>query len=295
MIILKILFASLLIGPLLWGILNWLRFRKYSRPQERVNIATPINSAVMYALAFNVIFFLQELFLVIGKKSLGLEAYMSHNDHNWSGDHPMATLMQGSGALAIFIIGLLCLGIFQVLRKSQGIWKLLFLWLAFQGLIQSIPQVAVAYFDPNTDVGQALVGYLQLGQPTLMILTFLSILSTALLSIWFSTPLLEFAPVSFNFDNPRAKFKYLGFIAFGAGLLGSLLVVPFRIPPLTQAITPFIVFAFSVPWVWASGTLNKQANPRSNRINDQIYWGPIALLVLLFIFFRLVLAPGINF
>ena len=121
-----------------------------------------INSAVLYALAFNLIFFLQELFLGLGKKALGLEAFLSHNSHTWAGEHPTALLMQGSGALAILLIGLICLAIFRFIQNSKSIWKLFVLWLAFHGLILSIPQVMIAYFDPGTDVGEALVGYLNL-------------------------------------------------------------------------------------------------------------------------------------
>jgi hypothetical protein len=254
-----------------------------------------INSAVLYALAFNLIFFLQELFLVLGKKALGLKAFLYHNNHNWVGEHPIALLMQGSGALAIFLIGLLCLIIFRFILYSKSIWKLFVLWLAFHGLIQSIPQVMVTYFDPGTDVGEALVGYLNLGQPFLLILAITSATATAMISIWFSRQLLKFASNDVDLSNPKLKFRYIRFIAVGAAFIGSILVVPFRIPPIGQAITPFIIFVFSIPWIWASAAVSKPNIRTSKRINEKIFWSPIILLVLLLIFFRLVLAPGLEF
>jgi hypothetical protein len=254
-----------------------------------------INSAVLYALAFNLIFFLQELFLVLGKKALGLKAFLYHNDHNWVGEHPLTLLMQGSGALAIFLIGLLCLVIFRFIPYSKGIWKLFVLWLAFHGLIQSIPQVIVAYFDPGTDVGEALVGYLNLSQPFLIILAIASSTATAMICIRFSRLLLEFASHHVDLNNPKAKFKYIRFIALGAAIVGSTLVVPFRIPPIGQAISPFILLAISIPWIWSAAAMSKPSICTSNRINEKIYWSPILFLVLLLIFFRLILAPGVEF
>lgn len=295
MILVQFFLIILLVGPVLWGFGNWVKYRGAAAPKGIVNYTTMINSAVLYALAFNLIFFLQELFLVLGKKALGLKAFLYHNDHNWVGEHPMTLLMQGSGALAIFSIGLICLLIFRFIPPAKGIWKLFVLWLAFHGLIQSIPQVMVVYFDPNTDVGEALVGYLNLSQPLLIILAIMSMTATAMLSIWSGKQLLQFASTDVDLNNPKAKLKYIRFIAVGAAILGSILVVPFRILPMSQAITPFIVFAFSIPWTWSSAAMSKPVKRTPNSINEKIYWSPIVLLILLLIFFRFVLAPGLEF
>jgi len=295
MILIQFFFTILLIGPILWGWRNWVKYRGISAPKDKANYITMINSAVLYALAFNLIFFLQELFLVLGKKALGLKSLLYHNNHIWEGEHPMTLLMQGSGALSIFLIGLICLVIFKYILNSKSIWKLFFLWLAFHGLIQSIPQVMVAYFDPGTDVGEALVGYLNLSQPFLIILAITSMTAIAMISIWFSKQLLEFISNDVDLNNPKVKFKYIRFIAVGAAIMGSILVVPFRILPMGQAITPFIVLVFSIPWTWSAAAISKPITGTSNRINEKIYWSPIILLVLLLIFFRLVLAPGLEF
>jgi len=295
MIIVQIFFAILLLVPIVWGARNWVKYKGISIPEGIANYPTLINSAVLYALAFNLIFFLQELFLVLGKKALGLQAFLYHNDHNWAGEHPMTLLMQGSGALAIFLIGLICLVIFHFLINSRSIWKLFVLWLAFHGLIQSLPQVTVAYLDPSTDVGEALVGYLNVSQHLLIILAISSIIAIAMVNIWFSRQLLNFVSKDVDLNNPKAKFKYIRFIAVGAAMIGSILVVPFRIPPMDQAITPLIIFFVSIPWIWSSATVNKHVRPVSNKINEKIHWSPMVFLVLLLIFFQFVLAPGVVF
>lgn len=295
MIIIQIFFATLILGPILWGTLNWAKYKSVSSPKGIANYATIINSAVLYALAFNIIFFLQELFLVLGKNALGLKSFLYHNNHTWEGEHPMASLMQGSGALAIFLIGLIFLAIFRLIRNSQSIWKLFILWLAFHGLVQSLPQVTIAYMDPKTDVGEALVGYLNLSQPLLIILAITCIITIPLISIWFGKKLLELISGDVDLNNPKARFKYIRFVAVVAAFLGSILIIPFRITPLSQAITPFFVFVVSVPWIWSSAALIKNIKHTSNRINDKIYWGPVICLILVLIFFRLVLAPGVEF
>lgn len=289
------LITVLLAGPIVWGCRNWIKYKGSSAPEKRTPYATLINSAVLYALAFNLIFFLQELFLVLGKKALGLRAFLYHNNHNWVGEHPLTSLMQGSGAAAIFLIGLICLLLYRLIPYSKSFWKLFALWLAFHGLLQSIPQVMVAYFDPNTDVGEALVGYLNLSQPLLMIMAIISITAIVVISIWFSHQLLEFIHGDVDLNNPKAKLEYIRFIAVGAGILGSILVAPFRIPPMSQAVTPFIVLVFSIPWIWAAAAMSDPVAHKSNRINEKIYWCPVVFLVLLFIFFRMVLAPGLEF
>ena len=295
MILVQVFFAGLLLGPIIWGVLNWYRYKGTSVPKVVSGYTIMINSAVLFALAFNLIFFLQEVFLVLGKKALGLQAFLYHNNHNWVGEHPMTSLMQGSGALAIFLIGLIFLVIFRFIRNSGSIWKLFVLWLAFHGLLQSIPQVMAAYFSPGTDVGDALVGYLNLSQPLLIILAITSTTATALVSIWFSGKLLELAPIEADLNNPKLKLKYIRLIAVGAAVLGSLLVLPFRIPPIGLAAAPFIVSVFSIPWIWSAAAVSKPIRHTSNRLNEKIYWGPIIFLVPLLIFFRLVLAPGVEF
>ena len=295
MILVQLFFAALLVGPIVWGLSNRMKYKGPSVPKDRSNYTVMINSAVLYALAFNIIFFLQELFLVLGKKSIGLESTLYHNNHTWTGEHPMASLMQGSGALAIFLIGLICLVTYGFILNYRSIWKLFVLWLAFHGLIQSIPQVMVASFDAGTDVGEALVGYLDLSQPILIILAITSVIATAMISVWFSRPLLGLADESIDLNHPNAKFKTIRYIAVGAAVMGSLLVIPFRIPPINQAITPFIVMIFSVPWIWSAAAISKPIGRTPNRINEKIFWSPILWLVLLLIFFRSILAPGVEF
>lgn len=290
-----VFFIILLGGPIVWGLRNWQKYKSHSVPKRGASKATLINSAVCYALAFNFIFLLQEVFLVLGKKSLGLRSFLYHNNHTWEGAHPMASLMQGAGALAIFIVGLICLAAFLFLRHTKSILKLFFLWMAFQGLMQSIPQVMIAYVDPGTDLGEALVGYWHLDEYLLLFLAFGSVMAIAVGSVWFSGPLLGFMPIEADTGNHKVKMKYMGHIALGGALAGSLLVVPFRVPPLSQAIAPLMVYAISIPWTWSAAAMRQPMAHAPTAMNEKIYWGPIIMLALLLVFFQMVLAPGLAF
>ncbi|WP_430817591.1 hypothetical protein [Carboxylicivirga sp. RSCT41] len=295
MITVQLFFAALLIGPLLWGVFNLFKYKDVSVPKPHNWCYTMINSAVMYAIAFNLIFFLQELFLVLGKKALGLTAFLYHNNHTWEGEHPMVLLMQGSGAASIFLIGVICIVIYRLIINSQSNLKIVVLWLAFHGLIQSLPQVTIAYLAPHTDVGEALIAYLNLSKTTLIAMSITAVIAIVVICGWFSRQLLNIASEDVSLMKAKEKLKYIRFIAVGPALIGSILIVPFRIPPINQAITPFIVFAVSIPWVWSSAAVAKPIRNTSNRINEKIHWGPIVFFIVLLLFFQLVLAPGVKF
>lgn len=121
---------SLLVIPLLWGIYGFIRTKNESKAKLRYRgFALVINSAVLYALAFNLIFFIQELFLALGKRWLGLRAVLYHNNHNWYGEHPMDDLAQGYGAVSIFITAIICFIIARAMKNSQHWIQLFFLWM----------------------------------------------------------------------------------------------------------------------------------------------------------------------
>ena len=227
---------SLLVIPIIWGLYGYFKTRKETR---QAGVEKPdnawrliINSAVLYALAFNIIFFIQELFLALGKKWLGLKAYLYHNNHNWEGNHPLEGLAQGYGAVAIFITGIICLFVARRIRSSTHWLQLFFLWMAFQGLAQSLPQFITAAMAPDTDTGQAYT-YLGITGTVGSLISIAGIILMLLTGMVYSRYLLQLAPSNNNTDLAYKRFNYLFRIALAASVIGLMLIIPFRIMPGT--------------------------------------------------------------
>jgi hypothetical protein len=111
----------LVFGPLLLGLSGLFHARRggYRSPEPAVpwNWKQTISSALLYTLAFNLTFFIQELFLVLPKAlTPGVRPTLFHNNHSWEGENPLTSLFQGTGALAILLSGVVCALLLQ--RRS---------------------------------------------------------------------------------------------------------------------------------------------------------------------------------
>lgn len=289
-----LLTAALFLWGLLvpWGIAAFYRWR--SRQQDKCPAVggRPIAISVFaYVVAFNLTFFLQELFLVVPKALVpGLEPTLFHNNHNWEGDAPIADLFQGTGALAILLSGIL----FAAIAARQARPSLLVLWLAFHGLFHSLPQFVVGAITPSNDVGQA-YDYLALGTPGEVVLALVALIGMAVAGIGLGRLFLRAAWDIGQTAAVRARFGYLTRIAGLAALVGLPLVVLFRVPrePIEVLLPPILVPLFGFAWlqlaaVWPGRSAASGSEPR------QLLPLALAAAALLAIF-QLVLRPGIAF
>ena len=284
----------LLIIPIFWGIYGFLKSRgEIKRKISYPSLAIIFNSAVLYALAFNIIFFIQELFLALGKRWLGLKAVLYHNNHNWFGEHPMDDLAQGYGAVAIFISGIIFLVLGRMIRTSKHWIQLFLLWMSFQGFAQSVPQFITAFMAPDTDTGEAF-NYLGLDQTAGWIIAIVSIIFLLMIGSLFSKFLLQLAPSGLATENARARFGYLARIVLLASVIGIILIFPFRIMPWERAMAPVFVTLFTIPMVFANAWRIKPLVPVNSDINKKIFIMPIILLVILLLIFQLILAKGVE-
>jgi hypothetical protein len=284
----------LLFIPVLWGLYGFIKTKKAAKNKIAYpGIALIINSAVLYALAFNLIFFIQEFFLALGKRWLGLKAVLYHNNHNWYGSHPMEGLAQGYGAAAIFITAIICFIIARTMKNSKHWVQLFFLWIAFQGFAQSIPQFITAFMAPDTDTGQAFT-YLGLSQTTGWIISITGIALMLFIGSLFTKYLLQLAPSASITENAGSRFGYLLRIALVASVIGVILIIPFRIMPWDRATAPVFVTLLSIPMVFAHAWKIKPLAPISSDINKKVFIVPIVMLILLLLIFQLILAKGVE-
>lgn len=204
----------LVVGPLLLGLTGLYRTQRVSvgglpkaaRPWDwKLTIA----SALLYALAFNLTFFIQELFLVVPKAlTPRLLPILFHNNHTWAGENPLASLLQGTGALAIFITGLICaLLLKQCPARSIGA-RLFLIWMAYNGFMQSLPQVVIGSVEPQNDFGMAM-DYLHFGVAAKTAAALAALIALAIAALTLRGPLLSVAQDMDDVRDNRTRTGYM--------------------------------------------------------------------------------------
>ena len=263
-----------------------------------------VNSAMAYALAFNLVFFIQELFLVLPKAMTPrLRPTLFHNNHTWSGDNPLAALWQGTGVLAIIVTGLVCLAILPALERRSAVIRLLVLWLAYHGLIMGLAQIPVGALSSGSDVGMAM-SYLAWSDTTRAALTIVALVSIPLVAVPLTRRLLQLAASHAEVIAAGPRQRFILKVATGAALVGTMLVIPFRVPrELVEVIGPPVVVAIiGISWMHAAamhhglaaGVRPRTAGPASRPVGN-VAWSLVIGLVALFALFHFVLARGVRF
>lgn len=290
--VLTILFAGF--GLLLpWG------YALYRRIQVRNDDVLPgrigwvpiLYSMLAYVLAFNLTFFIQELFLVLPKALVpGVTPTLFHNNHDWVGDAPIAELFQGTGALAILISGLA----FAAIVSKQARPGLFPLWMAFHGLFQSLPQFIVGAIVAENDVGRA-YDYLGIGPFGEAVLALLALAAMPVAGLWLGRRFIATAWEGAPIASQRTRFGYLLRMAGFAALLALPVIILFRVPrELIEVLAPpVLVPLFGYGWMqlaaFRPSNVRGQGEPPTRL-------GPLlAATVILLAIFQLVLRPGISF
>lgn len=288
-------------GPLLLGLAGG--FRAAAAPADPARSGEPrdirvvLRSALLCTLAFNLVFFVQELFLVVPKAlTPGLRPTLFHNNHAWEGVHPLANLFQGTGALATLLLGVAC-ALRARSRTGDGeSTKLLLLWMAYCGIFMALAQVVVAALHPGSDVGRAM-GYFGLAPAERIAAALLALAAIPLAANWLVRPMLELAREPSALAGRRARTRFMFHVATLPALLAIPLILVFRVPRewVEVVMLPLIVFAAGIPWMQAGAWLVADATPRgAGAGTGSIAW-PATAVVLLLAVFQLVLRRGIAF
>lgn len=247
-----------------------------------------LGSWLLAVLGFNLVFILQELFLVLPKAMVpGLHPILFHNNHDWSGSDPIAELLQGSGALFILLAGLFALSLLGRPGRNATV-RLGLAWFAFNGLFQSLPQLVIGAFLPGNDVARALI-WLGVGQSGRSLAAVIAILAMA----WAGRALV---PVFRAFAPDLRPVPLVLRLVTLPGLAAIPVIWLFRIPgdigqvvlvPVLMILSGLIFVSLGA--LWARGPAD---GPRAGLVS--LLW-IVALLGLLLAIFQLVLRPGIPF
>jgi hypothetical protein len=80
-----------LVAPLALSVVGLIRNHRHASPPESAgwDWRLTLGSMLLSTVAYNLVFFVQELFLVLPKAlTPGLHPTLFHNNHTWTGEHP---------------------------------------------------------------------------------------------------------------------------------------------------------------------------------------------------------------
>ena len=289
-----LIFPLIFLGvPLAIGILGWVRCRGEPRVAERlVPRRLTLLSLLIYTLAFNLTFFIQELFLVVPKAlTPGLKPTLFHNNHNWEGSHPLEYLFQGTGAAAILVCGLIFAWFAKGGAGRTEAGRLFVLWMAYHGLFQSLPQIAFAAVSPNSDTGLAL-DWFALPAAAELAVTALACIAIVAAGLFMARRFLDFGH---PLETGRARSRFVFFLAVLPAVLAIPILILFRVPrEWVEVVIPTIaVPLIGLIWVqtnaWRTAVAARAAQPSPSLAI------PLMLVLVLLALFQLVLRPGIAF
>jgi hypothetical protein len=286
-------------GPVFLGLMGMIRNRhsgtQSSAEGPEWDWTLTVNSALLYALAFNLIFFVQELFLVVPKAlTPGLRPTLFHNNHHWDGDNPLARLFQGTGVLAILVTAIALAFWLKRDPPHSTAFRLFMIWMTFHGFFESLPQVVVGAVLPQNDVGMAM-DYLRLTPAVKSAAALIALAAIAAIAIWLTRPLLELAQRSSDINKGGKRTRFIFHVATLPALIAIPLIIVFRVPGTIDqvAIVPIAVTVIGISWVQASAWCVTAQPGDASPTRSSRY--PLVAVATLFLVFQLVLRPGIAF
>ena len=253
-------------------------------------------STLFYVLAFNLTFFIQELFLVLPKAlTPGLRPTLYHNNHSWEGTNPLAGLFQGTGALATLAVGLFCLWMLGRPRGRSDGTRLFLYWMAYCGCFMALPQVVIGSLSQGSDVGMAM-SYLHFGETARIGAGLLALGLMPAVALQFRRPALELAHVREHIEGPGSRARFVFRTITLPALLATALVIPFRVPRelLEVLVVPLLVLLCGIPWIQARAWRVRDARANGTSTIPSLAYLFAAALGLLLLF-QFVLRPGIRF
>ncbi len=292
---------AVLAGPLMLGLAGWIRARRAAPafadagPGMPWNRQLTIMSALLYVLAFNLTFFIQELFLVLPKAfTPGLRPTLFHNDHHWEGQNALASLFQGTGALATLLAGGVCA---LLLRRGVGrsaAARLFLFWMAYSGMFMALPQVVIGAISDQSDLGMAMV-YFGLSPAARTAAALAALAAIPPIAIRLSRLLLLQVADAEHTGNARGRNLFLFKTATLPALLALPVIVLFRIPRewIEVLLVPVVVTIIGLAWIQAGAWSMNGKGPGAAAAGSMAWI--LGAVVGLLLIFQLVLRPGIHF
>ena len=258
---------------------------------DRVGMRNAVASGLWYLVAFNLAFFLQELFLTWPKSlTPGLTATLFHNNHRWTGEHPLAMLFQGTGVLALLVTAVVAGFALHRARERRVDFQLGLWWLAYSTVFMALPQFVSAAVHGQTDLSLA---FRYLGVPQYAVLAFalVAIAACPVAGWWLGS---QAARIDAMLGHSRTAARLPGLLLWPA-LVAMPLLVLYRIPRETAEVVglPLAVTLSGIFWVCVFG---QRADVAASDVRGHLDWRlPAVLAVAILALFHGVLRQGITF
>jgi len=260
------------------------------------NLKLTVMSALIYVVAFNLTFFIQELFLVLPKAvTPGLRPTLFHNNHSWTGSNPLASLFQGTGALATLLSGGVCAILLGRAVARSAARRLFLFWMAYSGIFMALPQVVIGALSDQSDIGMAMA-YFGLGQTSKTLAALGALALIPLAAAWLTGLLLGQLGSPALCANPQGRQHFVLVAVTMPALLALPLICLFRMPRewIEVLLVPLVVSVVGVVWMQAGAWRFKGEGTGGHAATGSLTL-PLAAAVSLLLVFQLLLRPGIHF
>jgi len=262
--------------------------------KQKLNIT--LNSSVLYILAFLITTIIHELSHAFFGLLNNSEPVLYHNAvHHLSTDllsvkqqvcialaGPVASLLQG-----------IIIGVVFLKTRKQGLLSLFLLWFSVLGFSNFLGYLMTGPIFKNGDIGKV---FLLLNSPLILqiVVAFIGAAILVFIAYKLTTSFLNFSYQKKWVDTKQVRKNFSFHIIILPWLMGSFIVTLLYLPVVAIVSIIYPVMSgmiFIFPWQ------NAQRIENVKLLNDkkigEISFLSIALLVLLIIVFRFVLAPGI--
>ncbi|SFF86764.1 hypothetical protein SAMN05518865_105255 [Duganella sp. CF458] len=275
------------VGPLALWLAGYARGPRLEQaPSVRWDWKLTVMSALLYVLAFNLTFFIQELFLVLPKAlTPGLRPTLFHNNHGWEGINPLASLFQGTGAMATLASGSFCALLLRRCLGRSAASRLFLFWMGYSGLFMALPQIVIGAISDQSDLGM-FMRYLGLGANIKTVLALIALTLIPIAAGWLGSLLPG--------QGPRQQFLFR--VATLPALLALPVILLFRIPRewIEVLMVPVVVSFIGLAWIQAGAWRAEPAADRPSATAVSLAW-PLGMVLGLLLLFQLLLRPGIRF
>ena len=218
-----------------------IQIKKESRSIEYYRI---INSSILFALSFVMIYFTQDLVCAIFGIIYKRDPLFYYFDLKFTNkivfDKYSVIINYFSGPAACLFIGLFSLKIYDIIKRNKNLFKLFFLWTGVNGIVIFLSQLALTLLFTDSHLG-FVVSYFNFNLKIQIALIFISIYLLYYLGKKVTKSFIYLMETSYYLKHGSRRKDYIKQVALLPWVFGSILCVIFYFPRITLFIGAILV------------------------------------------------------